>query len=411
MFSDRSGWLVMDGVEIINSARAAAYTQQVSGCGRIDSSLGMCVPCEDLINQVSNPPFVAPDVDDAPWYDPGRPESIDFWGVGGIDILGTWGDPDTVDQGKIVRDIDVRVFLFGANDAALSYGIAWLSSAVSGSFCSSGTCMGSSICLSIACPTPRAPDTVRTLFDVSVVDKPDVVAVHRMTGYTAWEVEFVLRARNPNLYQDPSDDSVLTVFPAGGIGRIIDLPAAYNRCQDVVPCGTDPDCPRPQIPVIPQPPLDACYPASPFSGKRIVVSVPSDKISTWLDMVPVVTVDTADQPLRNLTVRFYINALGLECDDVLQLDPCSACADITVSYLPPNSVTEIDGRVKRALTRCLSPTGEDVDSPPLYGPGGQMFVWPEFSCGYGLCVEFTVAEDVSPDATVSVGLYTRQKAA
>lgn len=115
--------------------------------------------------------------------------------------------------------------------------------------------------------------------------------------------------------------------------------------------------------------------------------------------------------MRNITVRFYVNALGLECDQVLQLDPCSACADITISYLPPNSTTEIDGRLRRALTRCASPSGEDVDVPPLYGPGGQMFAWPDFSCGYGLCVEVTTHETVSPDATIEIALHTRQEAA
>lgn len=407
-FADRSGWMTIDGVEIINSMRMASYASRV-GCTTTPS--GICMPCPDLFIEVSNPPYTNPVSDNAPWYDPGRPESAFFYGVGGIDLLGLGGQSDTVANGQTVRDVAAKVVLAGQDDAALSYGLAWLAAALKGSFCASGSCVGSQMCVAMHCPTFHAPDPVRTLLDVSVVDRPEVTAVYRMTGYTLWEVEFTIRAANPYLFQGPSSGNEITVYPYGGIGRMIDLPAVYARCEAPEPCGQDPDCPQPGVPVIPQPPLDPCYPAEAYPGKRVVVQVDAANISTWLDMVPVVTVETGDEPLRNLTVRFYVNALGLSCDDVLLLDPCSACADITVSYLPPNSVTEIDGRLRRALVRCLSATGEDVDVPPLYGPAGQMFVWPEFSCGYGLCIEVLTHESVSPDATVTIGLHTRQDAA
>lgn len=407
-FADRSGWMAIDGTEIVNSMRMMSYAQQV-GCTGIPG--GMCLPCRDLYTEVSDPPYTNPVSDDAPWYDPGRPESAFFFGVGGIDFMGLAEQPDTEENGKIVRDVAAKVVLAGRDEASLSYGLAWLSAALKGSFCASGTCSGSQVCVAMHCPNFHAPDPVRTLFDVSVVDRPSVTAVYSMTGYTLWEVEFTIRADNPHLYQDPASGNEVTVYPFGGANRIIDLPEVYQRCEDPRPCGEDPECPQPSVPVVPQPPLDPCYPAEPYPGKRVVVQVEAANISTWLDMVPVVTVETGDEPLRNLTVRFYVNALGLSCDDVLLLDPCSACADITLSYLPANSVTEIDGRLRRALVRCLSVTGEDVDVPPLYGPAGQMFTWPEFSCGYGLCIEVLTHQDVSPDATVKIGLYTRQEAA
>jgi hypothetical protein len=398
----------IDGNEVINSMRMASYVAR-AGCGGLPTTI--CMPCPELFSLVSTPPYIDPAQDDAPWFDPGRPESRMFFGVGGIDLLGVASDPDTNENGRNVRDVSARVVLAGFDESALSYGIAWLSRALKGSFCASGSCSGTQACIAISCPTSWAPDPVRTMYDVQVIDKPEVVAVYRMTGYTLWEVEFTLRANNPYLYQDPSPTNTLTIIPSGGIGRLIDLPAVYARCEEPVPCGQDPECPRPEIPIVPQPPLDACYPAAPFPGKRVVASVAPENVSTWLDMVPVVTITSADLPVRNLTVRFYVNALGLTCDDILQLEPCSACADITVSYLPPNSITEIDGRVRRALIRCISPSGEDTDVPPLYGPAGQMFVWPEFSCGYGLCVEVTAHESISPDATVQIGFYTRQEAA
>jgi hypothetical protein len=400
--------MALDGTEIVNSARMVSYAHRI-GCTQLPSAI--CTPCPQLVKEVSNPPFIDPVTDQAPWWDPSRPESAEFFGVAGIDFNGVASHTDTEDNGRRVRDVAFTVVLAGADEGALSYGLSWLAAALGGAFCASGGCTGSVACVAVSCPTFQAPDPVRTMLDVRLVDRPEVTAVYRMTGYTLWQVEFTLRAANPWLYQDPVPGQVMEIFPSGGATRVIDLPAVYARCEEAAPCGQDPDCPRPEIPIVPQPPLDACYPATPFPGRRVVGTIESSNVSSWLDMVPVVTIRTADEPMRNITVRFYVNALGLECDQVLRLDPCSACTDITISYLPPNSTTQIDGRLRRASTRCISPTGEDVDIPPLYGPGGQMFEWPEFSCGYGLCVEVTVHESVSPEATIEIGLHTRQEAA
>lgn len=407
-YADRAGWMALDGTEIINSSRMASYLRRV-GC--LTAPMSFCLPCDDLFVEVSNPPYIGVVADDAPWYDPGRPESAYFYGVGGVNIDGIATQPTSQENGRIVRDVSFRVLLAGADEASLSYGLSWLTAALKGSFCGGGGCAGSQMCIAVACPRPGAMDPVRSLFDVSVLDAPNVTNMSRTGGTLWWDVEFTIQARTYQLFQDAQSGGILTVVPFEGIGRVIDLPAAYARCEDPEPCGQDPDCPRPDIPIVPEPPIDACYPAVPFPGKRVLASIQNFAVSSWLDMVPVITVRAADLPVRNLTVRFYINALGFDCDLLVRDVPCAACADITVSYLPENSTTIIDGRVKRATIHCLSPTGEDTDIPPLYGPAGQMFVWPEFSCGYGLCVEVTAHEAISPEATVEIALHTRTDAA
>lgn len=408
-YSDRAGWMVLDGNEIINSMRMASYLRRV-GC--LTSPISFCLPCDDLFVEVSDPPFLSVANDDAPWYDPGRLESTTFYGVGGVDIRGIATQPTTQDNGRIVRDVSFRVLLAGGDEASLSYGMGWLTAALKGSFCGGGGgCSGSQMCIAISCPRPGADDPVRTLFDVSVLDAPNVIEVHPGFGVTWWEVEFTMQARTPQLFQESRAGGVLSIVPYEGVGRIIDLPAAYARCEDPLPCGQDPNCPRPEVPIVPEPPVDACYPSDPFPGKRVLGQIESFSVSTWLDMVPVVTIRSEDQPIRNLTIRFYVNALGFPCSDLVRDVPCAACSDITVSYLPENSTTFIDGRIKRANIQCLSPTGEDTDVPTLYGPSGRMFMWPEFSCGYGLCVEVTAHESISPEATVEVSLHTRMDAA
>lgn len=401
--TDRAGWLSYDGTEIINSARLAQY---LSTTPCLPDASGLCVPCPDLVAEVSDPPFLGPAIDPAPWYDEAVPVSADFLGVGGIDIEGLWMQPSEVVDGVIVRDMSVRVVLAGRSEAAVSYGLAWLSMVLRGSYCPSGSCIGGQMCIAVACPTETAPDPVRTLVDVAALERPEVVQIWSDVGITYWEVEFVMRSRNDGLFQDSQIQLGFGV--ASGQIETVNLIAAYEGCNDTAPCATDPLCPRPVIPEVPQPPIDACYPQGDFSAHRQIASVSGLSVPSWLELVPVISIRAGGSPLRNVTVRFYLNPLGLDCGDLITVDPCTACTDITVLYVPSGGETVIDGRTSRAQTTCV---GGDVDVPALYGPGGRTFNWPSFSCGYGLCVEVLAASGADSDAEVDVQLFTRWEAA
>lgn len=403
MITDRAGWMAYDSTEIINSARLAAYlgTDQC-----LSGNTAVCVPCPDLVNEVSDPPFFDPVSDQAPWYDPAVPISGDFLGIGGIDIEGLWMQPSTVVNGVVVRDMSIRVILAGQNEAAVSYGLAWLAQALNGSYCPTGSCVGGQMCVAVACPTANAPDPVRTLVDVYALEKPEVVSIFNSGPYIMWEVEFVMRSRNPGLYQDAQIQ--LEFNAAGSTRTTVNLLDAYSNCPTIVPCADDPLCPRPEIPEVPVAPIDACYPVTDIEVYRQLVSVDGLSVPSWLELVPVVTINAGGADLRNVVVRFYQNPLGLSCDDVITVDPCSACTDITVLYVPSGGQVVIDGRVRRALTTCL---GGAVDVPALYGPGGSTFSWPSFSCGYGLCIEALASVGADVEATISVDLYTRWEAA
>lgn len=394
--------MAFDGTEIINSMRLAAYignaTCQVG-------PLRICMPCPELIYEVSNPPFHDPVSDAAPWYDPAVPVSAEFMGIGGIDIEGLWMQPSEVVNGVIVRDMSIRVVLAGRSEAAVSYGLAWLAMALTGSYCPTGSCVGGQMCVAVACPTTLAPDPVRTLVDVFALEKPEVVTIWADSGFTFWEVEFVMRARNSGLFQDAAIQLAFNVATA--TRETINLLEAYEGCGEVTPCATDPECPRPLVPEVPQAPIDACYPVEDFEVYRQIVSVDGSSVPSWLELVPVITIRAGGSHLRNTTVRFYQNPLGLSCDDLITVDPCQACTDITVLFVPSGGETVIDGRTSRAQTICL---GGDVDVPALYGPGGRTFSWPTFSCGYGLCIEVSSAVGADVDAEVTVELYTRWEA-
>lgn len=403
MITDRAGWMSFEGTEIINSSRLAQYLAR-TGCST--NPAGFCVPCDDLIREVSDPPYYDPVIDAAPWYDPAVPVSAHFLGVGGIDIEGLWMQPSDVVDGVVVRDMSMRVVLAGRSEAAVSYGLAWLAMALSGAYCPTESCIGGQMCVAVACPTREAPDPVRTLVDVSALEKPQVVQIWQVGDITMWEVEFVMRARNSAMFQDAH---ISLLFNAAGANReTINLLEAYENCTAVESCANDPECPRPVVPEVPQAPIDACYPVTDFDAYRQVASVEGISVPSWLELVPVITIRSGSAHLRNITVRFYQNPLGLDCGDLITVDPCQACTDITVLFVPSGGETVIDGRVSRARTVCL---GGDVDVPALYGPGGRTFTWPSFSCGYGLCVEVTAAVGADVDAEVTIDFYTRWEAA
>lgn len=403
MITDRAGWMAFDGTEVINSARLSRYLG-TSACAPDNTSI--CVPCPELIAEVSDPPFFSPQADNAPWYDPAVPVSAEFLGIGGIDLEGLWMQPSEVVDGVTVRDMTFRVVLAGRSEAAVSYGLAWLSMALRGSYCPTGSCIGGQMCIAVACPTDKAPDPVRTLVDVSALERPEVVQIWQAVGNTFWEVEFVMRSRNPAMFQDSQINLAFAL--ASGSLETVNLIEAYQGCGEVAPCATDPLCPRPVVPEVPQAPIDACYPQDDFSALRQIASVEGASVPSWLELIPVITIRAGSAPLRNVVVRFYQNPLGLGCDDLIGVDPCTACTDITILYIPAGGETLIDGRVSRVQTTCIS---GDVDVPALYGPGGRTFSWPSFSCGYGLCIEAIAAAGADAEAEIEVGLYTRWEAA
>ena len=262
------------------------------------------------------------------------------------------------------------------------------------------------MCVAVACPTLEAPDPVRTLVDVSALEKPEVVNIWEASSITFWEVEFVMRSRNSGMFQD---SAIQLVFEPQGAERMtINLLEAYENCGVVTPCATDPNARARSSQRCRRRSIDPCYPTDDFEAYRQIVFVDGSSVPSRLELVPVITISAGSAHLRNVTVRFYQNPLGLSCEDLITVDPCTACTDVTVLFVPSGGQTVIDGRTSRAQTICL---GGDVDVPALYGPGGRTFSWPSFSCGYGLCVEASAAVGADVEASVTVELYTRWEAA
>ncbi|MFI6326563.1 hypothetical protein ACIBG8_54205, partial [Nonomuraea sp. NPDC050556] len=203
-----------NGTEIINNQRAQVY----AGNGGISMK---CTGGCNLPVALDDPPYTYPaDVPPAgaDWYDPAVPESARFYGIAGLEVIGLSKSPGKRDPVGLVRggaaigpyileerEMTWKVLLLGADDCALSYGLAWLTSALKGSACLPSMCQGGELCVLTCCPhcTDEACGErhVRRVFDVGLMDGPSVTKQTRFGGGVMWEAEFVMVAGKPWIYR------------------------------------------------------------------------------------------------------------------------------------------------------------------------------------------------------------------
>lgn len=162
------GFLSLGGTEIANASRTRAYA------GEIVPMLGMedCWDCADLAEVLGDDPYTTPLIDRPDWFTDHDPDSADFCGFYPLEIEGI---DDGVREATVTelaldgavvgapryrsREIKVTGLLIGATDAAVTYGLAWLSKALEGSPCrDSEGCTGDHLCYYSACP-PMCTDS------------------------------------------------------------------------------------------------------------------------------------------------------------------------------------------------------------------------------------------------------------
>lgn len=439
------GWLQFGGVELINNSRVQAYAH---GAG-----IAVLGSWPELPASLGDAPYTDPVTDAAPWYDPSRVESAGFHGLLGLELVGASAGTHTrawteliADGGvpggarRASRELDVRAIAFATDRASMSYGLSWLGSALRGSVCGT-SCSGDELCVYAACPTrpgvsldpclPPVPDPtwhpvtggdtapggdglLRRLFGTALIDGPALTRLAPIAGGVAAQVRFTVRAGTPSWYGEP-------VFVIRGEGPTAPArPDVYHdtiigydpwgwqaTCPTVTDClSGDPFCvttaaPPPLAPA----PQDPCFPRTTFTAGRSVFSIPRGTGADWLEKVPVVQVFTGGRAFKRLILRWYDNPTGAPCGG--DLDPCVACAEIQVPWIPAGSLLTLDGRIARASLDCPGP-GPALTAPRLYGPTGGTFTWPVFECSATLCCE--VIGDLSgwaTDSWIEIHMATR----
>lgn len=422
------GWLTLGGVELINSARAAQYA------GIAGATVIRCAHAE-LPRALRDQAYTTPDDPDnpAPWWDAAVPASVQFCGVYGLSLsgfsAGTGGRPavpllaDGSSVGPLrrgAREIRARVLLVAASEAGMSYGLAWLASALRGSVCNTG-CVADELCgfayLPVCEGEPPADletdtcgdDAVRSLFDVGLLTGPTMLKRTRLhSGGWIAEVEFGLVAGQPYLWRQ---QVYITGSGQPGVAPAPPIPPATD-CDETADCATDPLCPPIPAPVRPPVPLNDCYPgpAPVNDAVRTIVTVPAGQLPAWFEAAPILEIRTGQLAMRRITLRFYGNPADYSCADYV--DPCTACAEINIPYLPANVTFRLDGRLERATVDCPGGPGLETADVEVYGTEGGLFEWPIFPCSSSLCVEVTVqASTVAPDSRVDVWMAAREDAA
>ena len=465
------GYLTLAGVELLNNERTATYARTL-GITTIN-----CPPCT-IAPALGEAPYTTPQGDSAPWYDPAAPESAGFAGFFGLQVAGYSSSPITrtpierLGDGSVItrtrykaREVVYTGVAMAVDQCSLSYGLAWLSTALRGGTCN--PCGGAAACAYTCCPTPEnEANTVRTMNQVGVLEGPitnRMSALGRKCGGEGQpviaEVEFTLVLGRPWLYRNPVH--VLTASPdptkvcTKPRQTWNDVAATYPTWNAILPltwndlvgdedcvvwnsaacpndpgevdqygcprqslhsCAEDPlrpaNCPEPPAPPTVPRPYDPCGICSDGpTTKTAAVTVPPSATPAWLDAVPLVEITTGTEPARAILLRFYANPTGAVCDPK-HLDPCNACATMAIPYIPAGATLTVDGRDFTASLDCDGGAGSAVidDATGIFGPNGRPYDWPVFDCN-GFCITFTAPCDVPNDVVVNVSVVAREDAA
>lgn len=437
-----TGWLAIGAQELGNSARYAAYAAELGLPG-----LRPVIAPAGLAAVLADPDYAAAGVAGAPWHDSAAPESTGFGGVyirsiTGLDVspstrtvteLPGGGGVPSVARDK-PRTMLVTAWLAAVSDLSLSYGLAWLD-AVLHDDCAGG-CAGDTMCLLAAepvCATGTQAqadacwlDLARTVHDVVCVDGPTVTstvalssggcapgAAGRPVGAT---VEFTLVAGSPGIYRWPEivADGLTFNAPAPVSGCQIEWipvgPGRARTCPPPVRCGPPGGCA--------DDPLNAAADLVPlYRTAGLCMARESEAwtagtaspglVPRWLDSVPIITVSPGPADIRRLTIRLHANPMLETVTGPDDLDPCTAVAEVGVSWLARETTLVIDGRTRDAYVICPGGAREPAGHL-LTGPDGGPFVWPRVVCGALVSVlALADAGFYHPDASVTVELAAR----
>jgi hypothetical protein len=168
----------------------------------------------------------------------------------------------------------------------------------------------------------------------------------------------------------------------------------------------DPDCPP--VPAPPRPPTvpSDCI-QTYIQWNRYWALVPADQVSTWLDTVPTVYLQTGAYAERQVRVRFYPNPFNRTID---QIDIDSYCSEQIVSYLPAMTRLTLDSITMRAWAEVAGGNRQAADQL-IYGEDGAPAVWPVLSCGTGYFITMDVPDtvDANPIGNLSVTMTLSER--
>lgn len=159
-------------------------------------------------------PYLSPDADPAPWYEPARAESAEFLGIWltslEVDAVASRAVTPSSFGGHLGplglkhRILAAEGLMFASTQAGMAYGERWLQDVLSGSYCTSDGCAADEAVILPACPdTGVEPDRFwRTIKRAGVVSGPTFTPEGSFPDCVAQKVEFQVAAGIPYLHAD-----------------------------------------------------------------------------------------------------------------------------------------------------------------------------------------------------------------
>lgn len=389
-----SGYMAINGTEIINSARTKAYA---------DAYLpGISVKCAHpaLRIALAHNPYTSPQGDAAPWYNALRPSSSRFYGFYPLIVEGAEDSTQKIEQQELLRDgavhvspryaaREIRVVVVGLaeDDEALADGFAWLKDVLENAGCREGfDCVGREVNMFHAPPSTTADafSLHRTFYGVAVESGPKVKKVLPSKVGAMKQYEFILSAGVPWAFTDLTNAATLAMNTATNytdpVGEDCSMAtdATDNFINDPFFTGISP---APQPPnVLPPNILDLT------SWRRLTAPIGTALSTRPGRVTPVVTVLSGGAPAQYIRLRFYPSAAGVS--------GCDYVGEYFISYIPANSTMVIDAIRKEVYVTV--PDGRRLPGGHLlYGSAGRPFMWPDMSCEE----TYTMTADMFPGQT------------
>lgn len=369
--------------------------------------------------------YRTPLLDDAPWLDSNRPESMDFLGfypsaIDGledstrtsqvVEYVNDGGSPGRLRHGT--RQIAFRGLLIATSEAGADFGMTWLRQVLLGNMSdwlgdATQSHWGTDLCYYASPPEVDWEAEGESLEDclsplrrsmrrVSVNAGPTVVSKHGFSDGTCfWEVSFTARAGIPWEFGDVvkvvegfRDSTVADPYVApydGDIdtdGFVFDEPDCSGREWTPIYDPADPEFLAPPTP----PDLIPTGFEPPANWVRRYLTIPSDVVPLWGEVVPVIAIHTGAQEVRKLRLRFYPDPYKDSAG--IGEDPCSFIGDIMVKYIPPNSTMILDGASERITIRDYAGRTRDASSLAMTSSKSPV-EWPSLTCD----IQYVMAAD------------------
>jgi hypothetical protein len=410
------GYLTLDGTEIGNRQRFETYAGTRSWFNPLYREDGIGFALESTYTDV--------ETDVAPWWDPDVPASLDLFGFYPANITGLddgSGTVSTVEStrhggvpGRVrfaTKEVNVTGFIAGASEAAVEYGLIWLRRVLLGGVCSPldarRQALGTEMTFLGRKPPTAAQaseqdmspqqvrDAITRTYRGTVNSVPVQVLSRRQLacGDFIAQVQFGFRIGDPSVYSNTTRVFVsLFDTPVWGIG--VEAGTVDETTFTETLCGNplwaplyDPLCAAAVTPPSPPNVPLGCWdpPAEDATFDRTVVTIPASNFETFTEMLPIITLTSGLDAVRDIRFRFYPDP-----NEDLDLDanPCEWVSDIVLSFMPAGTLV-IDASYQQAHITTSGGNTRRADSL-IFATDQRPVTWPVLDCG----VQYLLAIDV-----------------